>query len=334
MVLFCIAGLFLLSACTGGRSSKDKIEITGTEGLVMNFVPNNPRERVVVGENSEEIRFLIEARNKGTYSEGTTLDGSVFLSGFDPKIITFSGSNPETSTAIPMKSASGGESKFLERRSVLNPVGGYDIFEFVGTINGNNIKLEAYEPIFSATACYRYQTVAGAPVCIDPKPYDVRKDKVCAVQPIALSSQGAPIAVTSIEPEVVGKKYQYRITIKNVGGGDVVRAEPAKCNPHQPDTTLQLSRKDFDLVQFTEAKIQENPLTCRPLVNFEGDTKKYIRLIDGSAFIICTLDKQLIDTQTTAFTTPLEITLGYTYRNNIQRSIQIIKVKEDQSTGE
>ena len=342
---FFLVLLISISACSGKKDVKTSLEEirVGTEGIVINFLPNAPPEKVYVERDGESLPFdiVLKIDNKGAYpqpDEGTggtaPQHGKVFLSGFDQNIIEIKAkdTNTEPKSSDLSKMA-------LEGKSTINPNGGQDILSFTGTIRGDNLNAEKYEPTLLATACYHYETTAGPSVCIDPNPYStVKERKVCEVQDITLSNQGAPIAVIKIDEEALAKKTQFKITIKNVGNGDALKDEAAenKCNPYGENIDQKISREDIDKVKLEHIKISETALDCGPFADTtEGSIKSssggFVRLVNGEGFVICELGYDAYSNKISAYTTPILIKLSYGYRTTVERKL-LIK-KETSSLG-
>lgn len=315
--------LISISGCSGKKTSQSVEEMrVGTEGLVINFVPNNPPDKIHVEQGAEELsRFeaVLEVRNKGAYPQPDenipAPIGKIFLSGYDTNILEFDKNPPIEETS----------NKPLDGKSTINPNGGLDFITFKGKVLVGNLNVERYEPIIQATACYLYRTIAGPSVCIDPNPYStVKERKVCEVKDITLASQGAPMAITKIEEEAFATKTQFKITIKNVGGGDVLHHRSIdKCSP----TGEKIGREDVDKVYIIWAKIGAKSLTCGPFATNQGGVVKGvsgdIRLLNGEGFAICELPSQDYANTKSAYLTPIEIQLMYGYRTSIDKKIVI-----------
>ena len=309
--------MLVLSSCKLGKQEKqDRFEATGTEAITMKFLSNSPPDRIVVGDADVDFKVMVEARNVGAYPESTSeIAGSIFIGGYDKTILNFKVGDAD-STTLSFKD------KFLQGRSGLNPNGGYDLLQYDGKVIALNLPVGKYNPTLSLTSCYKYQTNANPSVCIDPNPYSDTTKKICTIQPITLSSQGAPVAVTRIEEDIISNKIYFRITVKNVGSGDVLGVLPERCSPE----AQVLKRDEFDLVKLEEIKLSNTDLkaSCKPLVGASSDS---IRLINGEGTIIC--DTTLTDdmkNQKQGYTTPLKIKLEYTYRNFFQKPIEILKL--------
>lgn len=312
-VLLIIASF--LASCSGGGGSGSGMEaMEGTDGLLLEFLPNSPPARIIVGQEDDTFGIVMQGRNGGAFSASgsNSLIGRIFLGGYDRNIIDIE------------ESSQGMESKFLEKRDAANPKGGLDLFEFEGKVNAGSLLAESYSFNLLATACYEYGTKAGPSVCIDPMPYEEGIEKACSIGQISLGSQGAPIAITEIEEEVLAEEIQFRITIKNAGGGRAIKKGTVEdCNPFDNKVDL---RQNVDFVYLTEGpKIGSDVLTCRP-----SNDDRSIRLIEGEGFIICKWPKPAAMKEKTyglkqGYTTPLTISLDYIYMISIQQPVQVIK---------
>ena len=320
-VLFLIL-LISISGCKGKkdvRKALDEIR-TGTEGIVMSFLANAPPSRIIVEQGIDNPPFdvILELKNKGAYPQPenaiTAPPGKVYLSGYDKNIISFDKNSLEDLSGKP-----------LEGKSTINPIGGFDFLTFKGTVNIENLIVEKYEPTLQAIVCYQYWTIAGPSVCIDPDPYStITEKKVCNVQSISLSSQGAPIAVTKIEEDALATKTQFRITIKNVGSGEVFKdSSLEKCSPFGE----KVGREDIDKVYVNFVKVGNKELACRPFIDradqFVKGASGYVRLINGEGTIICELPGSDYASTKSAYTTPINIYLQYAYRNTIEKKLLI-----------
>ena len=326
-IFFILILLILISGCKGKKSAEKSLEEirSGTQGIVMNFLPNFPPEKVHVdADNTFDV--ILEVRNLGAFPQSDEISdsadtlGKIYLSGYDSNIVRF---EPYFKSL---------NERLLGGKSAINPVGGSDIVKFTGMVIVDNLNVEKYEPILLTTLCYRYDTISEPSVCIDPEPYPTAQEKkVCEVNDITLSSQGAPIAVTRIDEEAFASGTQFKITIKNVGGGDVIKTSDdsiEKCNPFSGFGALggeKFGVEDIDKVRLEEIKAGKNKLKCGPFIDgsLKGESG-YIRLLNGEGTIVCQLLKEAYGSNT-AYITPLQIKLSYVYRTSIQKKIQIIK---------
>ena len=301
--------ILLLNACSlQKQASKDPIR-TGSEGLQLILIDNLPKE-IVVGNDDQPIIFSIDVRNRGAYPEtleGTEFVGFVWFSGFDPKAMPI---EPVGTALTP-----------IEGRNPANPAGGQALVDFSAKILPKNLNVGKYSPKLLANVCYRYQTIANPDVCIEPDQLSTtlsRITPVCRAKDVSLGTQGAPVAIDRVEQTTLPNEIQFKITIKNVGKGEVVDPT-ASCSSQG---SALLTRQNLDRVKASSVKIgaEGKELACRPL-----DENNMVRLIDGTGYIICTLSKKDI-TIKTAYVTPLTITLSYDYKQSVDKQITINKI--------
>ena len=71
------------------RSTEKSIK--GSDGIIINFIENNPQDRYIVSEDEEPITIALEMRNKGSFPKEDDKNdlsrGQVYVSGFDRDII-------------------------------------------------------------------------------------------------------------------------------------------------------------------------------------------------------------------------------------------------------
>ncbi len=341
VLLILISGFSCSLKNLGSSTKKDTKKTvedlrTGTDGIVANFLPNNPPPIVHAEDNlPNAVDVILELANKGAYPQPDdnvkSVNGKIFLSGYDKNILKFGQDGEKYFEDLSKKSLSG--------KSLVNINGGSDVVIFNGNVNLENLKVNKYEPSLLATVCYEYNTVAGPSVCIDPDPYSiVQQKKVCQVNSITLTNQGAPIAITNIDEEAFATKTQFKITIKNVGQGEVIKSNKAdsaqssgsngdtinKCDPFG---TNKLAREDIDKVYAEEISIGQDRLLCYPFIDKPAKADQgFIRLLNGEGSIICEFEKTAPNSYpggNTAYTTPLKIILSYVYKTTAQRSFLI-----------
>lgn len=301
LVLLC---LLLVAACAQQPTDQENQPEDfrhGTEGLSMRFGTNLPPARLF---DTEPFHALLEIENRGTYNLGKPGD-KIYLSGFDPTIIQ---GIDTTGISIPV----------LEGRGAFLPQGGFDTVNFRGRLRSlYDKRIDKYDATLLATACYGYETVASASVCIDPNPFaPTRQQKICTPAAVATGSQGAPIAVTSVDVDAAPSRTRFTITVQNLGGGDVFRQGGQflnKCNPNSGG----LSYEDVDYVQVADVTISDQSIkqSCKPL-----DATGHLRLPNGIGTLYCELTSM---TGQSPYTTPLNIVLRYGYRQSITQYIEI-----------
>jgi hypothetical protein len=270
---------------------------TGGQGLVMNFAPNLPPTTLY---ETEGFNTIIELENRG--ASNLEVGNKIYLSGFDPRIIT---GIPRDGISIPT----------IEGKNQYNLQGGFDQVAFSGTIA--RLQGDTYPTPVMATACYHYETIAAETVCIDSDPFGPRlESKVCTPTNVGAGTQGAPISVNNIEVDARPGKTIFRIRISNVGGGDVFRKNVIqKCNP---SSAAKLGFEDIDYVELTSVEVGGLSITptCKPL-----DTN-HIPLRNGQGVVTC----EMPTTGSSAYVTPIIIKLRYGYRDVIRRDTTIYRV--------
>lgn len=268
---------------------------SGKEGIVIGFPKDSPPAKVYRGS---KLNMVLEVRNKGAFSRVGSL-GMVYLHGFDPDSIFLSNYNPTSkywSIAIPETTA---KSPYLTE-------GGYNLIEVPET-EGVKVKYgDSTSQKIMATTCYEYQTVATPSVCVVANPTQVLKEKVCTPAPVTMTNQGAPVAVTKVEEEVMENALNFIITVQNVGDGKVINRESLANCP------MQLRYEHMNIVNF-QVGLSTYEAKCNP-----SDGK--VRLIDGKGVIFCRIDVELL----TSYYAPLNIILNYGYSSSVTKDVQIV----------
>ncbi len=293
--------LILLTACQTTKKQAGSVfdYRTGSEGLQIQFVPNLPPSTLY---ETEDLNVMLDVYNVGASKIGGSGD-RIYLSGFDPRIIT---GIPSTGMQIPS----------IEGKSQYNSQGDFDRVSFNGVIS--RLQGDMYPAPLLATACYEYTTIASSTVCVDPDPFGTGvRTKVCTPTSLGMGSQGGPVAVSNIEVDARPGKTAFRIHVSNVGGGDVFKLSSstlARCNPYD---SKGLSYDELDYVQLADVQVGGTSIrqSCKPLDN--GD----IPLRSGSGTVYCEYGTN----GNNAYVTPITVTLNYAYRQQTRRDVQIYK---------
>ncbi|MBI4438529.1 hypothetical protein HY640_01195 [Candidatus Woesearchaeota archaeon] len=300
-LLFLVALLVVLAGCSGGSSDPgaggDKFK-SGTKGLGLAFMPGVPPDRFL-GEG--RFGVAVQVRNLGT-SDIEQGQGTVFISGFDPGIIT----GMETSADVGR----------LSGRSSFTPEGELNVVEFEGVVSLQE-GVDAYRPVLLATACYSYQTWAVPVVCVDSDSSSTGQE-VCSSKDVSLSGgQGAPVAVTKVQLSPSSEKLRFVIDVSNVGGGAVFSEQAMeRCSPYSEG----LSFRDIDLVRLESVEVAGRDITgsCKPL------TDGHIKLINGKRSIFCELGVEDLG-ERPAFNSPMNVRLKYGYRDSVQKKVELVR---------
>ena len=300
IAIFTVLVLLLGTACSGlmkDRGDTRRIDDfhTGTEGVVLEFFPGSPPTRIYEGD---PLDIIVKYANRGA----TTVEyGKIYISGYDSYYVDFQPREwPFTS---------------LEGRSIYNPEGlMFETVEFSDPAVNMPANVDVFPQTFKITGCYKYRTEAAAEVCIDPDPLRVGvEDKVCIVHDVGLGSQGAPVAVTSVQEDIAKDRVNFKISVSNVGGGTVLSS-------HQGVIHLEDCHKDLERDEVNEVEIDTwlsgKQLTCKPDI---------IRLVNGIGYSFC---QGNVDTKE-AYTTILNINLRYGYKESVARRVDILRLPGD-----
>ncbi len=316
-IVFIVLLLFIVG-CTGSDNTdandvQDTYRI-GTEGLVLNFIDNFPPTRVFDKEVANSFQVMLEVANRGAHDIPKT-DADFYISGYDKNIIR----DLRGRDNLDKKDRLSGQ---LAGKSYFNPDGASEYLEFKGTVNQlSGLNIDIYPATLLVTACYKYSTIANAQVCIDPSPFATGvTNKVCTPQAVATGSQGAPIAISSIDVDARPQNTRFKVYVQNVGGGDVFKeGKMVQCDP---ENNLGLTFQELDYVRVESINVGGDaidPVKCNPLTSEDGGY--YMRLTNGQGFMVC----EYPTSGTGAYTSPLTVELSYGYRDTVAKHIEIVK---------
>jgi len=290
--LFILLILTVFSGCTSGSGSNNDGDINylrGTQGIEHQFLRGSPPNNVY---NGDTFGVGLELMNKGV----TPALVYYFFTGFDPYVFAFD----HSFGSIMMNDA----------RTQYNFEGGYDIVEALVTVYTPPESDSFTQPI-KAIVCYDYETKVEAPICIDPQPNKGDTDDVCQAGPGEVGGgQGAPVAVTSITQEAQPWKTRFKVTVSNVGGGQVLdhSITPYCIDPHN-------RQMEYDRV-YIECVWLGNEQACLPC------EPNPVLIRDGGGTFYCRHD--MIGTTTwNAYKTLLNMRLSYGYKNTIEKTILV-----------
>jgi hypothetical protein len=277
--------------CSTGEPKRYDVDIhTGTQGLVLRFLPQTPPAIVYSGESMD---IQIEVSNKGAYEVN---NGLLYLTGFDKSIIDVGYEFVDIPTI-------GGKAEYMRE-------GGKNVVSLSSILNheisvGLPSGVDGYDTKIEAIACYYYKTTATIPICIDANP---RIDTHDACRPTSVSggSQGAPVAVSNVQVEPGYGKLRLILTLNNVGNGVIIDEESCP---------FGYKYGELGNIESLEVNLKGIDLLCNP------DT---VKLSGGSAKVYCHADiSDLINTG--AYKTPLTIDFEYGYKTAISTSLEIRK---------
>ena len=304
-----LISLLLLSCkrVPAGEEPRDTAAIlrqvqTGTQGVEISVLPNYPPAQVY---DQNELLAIIEVKNRGNH-DLEPQDCFIQISGFDPNII-LGGFNQPRSCAE--------NTGMLEGKNVYNIEGGSNQLEFKSSTITLPPDVFEYKPTLNFVTCYNYETVANPSVCIDPLLFQVTAEqRTCTPHDVGMGGgQGAPVGVSLVGVDMVGRKAIFEINVKNFGTGRVLSpySDIRSCGQASLEYT-DLDKVGYD-VQMTGGSL----LDCKPRDGL-------VRLTNNLGKIICQFDVP----GASAFETPLTVKLNYNYIQSFQKGIQIVKTPE------
>ncbi len=307
VVPFLLILVLLIASCSrvpAGEKPRDTAAIlrqvqTGTQGVEISVLPNYPPAQVY---DQNELIALVEVKNRGNHNLEAQ-DCFIQISGFDPNII-LGGFNQPRSCAENIGT--------LEGKNVYNVEGGANQLEFKSSTITLPPGVFEYKPTLSIVACYNYQTVANPSVCLDPLLYQVTAEqKTCLPRDVVMGGgQGAPVGVSLVGVDMVGRKAIFEINVRNFGSGRALSpySDIRSCGQ------ASLEYTDLDKVAFDVQMTGGSLLDCKPRDGL-------VRLTNGMGKLVCQFDIP----GASAFETPLTVNLNYNYIQSFQKQIQIVK---------
>jgi hypothetical protein len=316
MRLLIIIILLTLVIVGGCRQGPSPLEIfTGTKGVTVEFHKSIPPKKVFEGEI---IQLFVDIENEGafTWDNNPTRNGVVQLD-FDPLYFL--------ETRQPNQF-------HIHGKSVDWP-SGERISHYVSSLTVKSVPGTRENPItpITVSVCYPYETTLSTDICIDRDVLDAEAHPVCENKEVyTFSSQGAPVAVTKIESDMIPTGTDtvqpvFRITLTNVDDGLVLYNNPFSpvstiCAIDLPGTTIQ----DLNVLRVQAWLGSENTiLKCVP---------ENVRLWQKKGETTCTIDpnraaQASVDmTPTGNYVSILTVKADYVYRNFDQRDVTIYRL--------
>jgi len=237
----------------------------------------------------------------------------------DNQIKSYDDSKVEINPVITKKFSSLEPPGPFKGKSIYTPEGTSKYVEFNAKARLLDALAEQHTTQVVLTSCYKYYTEATEEICIDANPASV-SDKVCKTSPVNLNDQGAPVAITKIEPKILPHEdkveLQLNINIENKGDGQVVAFDKLK----EACSAAKLARSDWNEVTIKEIRLGKFTYT-------EGDDCKPnpIHLGSGENSFKCTIKDSDITKETAAFESLVYIKLEYGYSESISKTIVVEK---------
>jgi hypothetical protein len=306
--------LFLLTACPTSNLPVSFNPYQGSEGVTLEFATNGPPPKVFANET---FNVIAKIQNKGAYNASAIFFDLIYDTYYFEAAELRNSPNPNADRNRAMVS--------LEGKTFYNPQGSFTTEEFL--LRAKPIEGERESPTSTIlfNLCYPYQTRLAAEVCLDSDPFnmDVRK-KTCSALPKMYSNQGAPVAITKIEPRMTVKRGSdteptmisptFTITFKNLAKGIIIQKTTADLGQQ---CTLTDTNKTLWGKADVAARISDKPMSCTPsTLNFVND----------EATTTCRLQNDQDGFMTIQFLTQpdvLLVTLDYLYLSAASKTVTI-----------
>lgn len=309
MLLVLLVLATALSACSPSRSSRDVNYFSGIGEVTFEFLKDSPPSETYEGSDFI-VSFLV--KNQGPIDLNETMAGKISIS-YDPFYL-----EPAIATQSPLSPLK----IALLGRDYDYPPGESRIYDYV-RLKAKSVEGQRQIPetqLF-ASLCYPYKTVLDVETCMDiSKVYPSERPTSCTSSQQSFSGQGSPMAITSIEPEMLptsDKKVrpQFKINIENKGQGTLLapvnESVLDKACSVQPSMT-----RDWNTV-FVSASLLGKKMECMP---------SQVRLSNGIGFTRCTFSNEADYVATRSnYLTQLHVELSYVYSQSISKEITIIR---------
>ncbi|MFA6889217.1 MAG: hypothetical protein WC254_07005, partial [Candidatus Woesearchaeota archaeon] len=265
---------------------------TGSEGVILTFLTDP-----LVFYDHQYLNLQLMVQNMGAYNSP---EGKIVISGYDPAIVNINPDPIELPDDFYGKSyiAPEGATYFLTVEEDA-PV----------TLNLG----DSYESTLQASLCYTYQSIATPTVCLLYYPEDTN---ICRQDSIFLSSQGGPVAVIEVKQQYMQDQVRFTVLLQHLGDGTIV-------NPYDTEA--------YDACPFGLEKDDINHVNVKMEINELGDpecipSNGYVTINEnGEGTIVCTFTLR----EQKTYTTPLRITLDYSYLSLIENDFAIHESSSD-----
>ncbi|MBW3010918.1 hypothetical protein KY326_01725 [Candidatus Woesearchaeota archaeon] len=271
--------------------------IGGTNGLLLEFSPDRPRDKVFSG-GADPFDVEIQLINDGEW-EVMKDDVTVTLSGLDPAEFGYTEArkNPDEDLLAKYRDPQG---------TVIPSNAVYIIYE---SLNREQPVLGDTTYPVRADICYKYGTNAISSLCIR-KDLRSREEGVCAVDGSrVVQNSASPVQVVELtENAASSTALAFTFRIQKKGNGKVYRLA-SDCNPQRVDENRVFVEIDTGLPGLVCSGLREG-----------SDNTGYADLRAGEAIIRC---KQDIAVQND-FVKSINIKLQYDYKETISTSIAVL----------
>jgi len=307
-IIIAVITTMILTGCSTTSTNTYRV---GTTGLVIEFSKANP---VSVYEH-EEFGTEMFIKNTGSYNVLSANPGKLRVL-YDTYRISSKLGNSTSNVEVPDIALYG--------KSQYYPIGEEAPVDFYFTSNSLTDLREGAKTTISYNLCYPYTTEFTTMTCMDTT--TANKADVASACTTEVydgqAGQGAPIAITKIEPEILLQQNyirpQYKIYIENLGGGYV--SSMNSCDMSQISGIVGDTNNDYSGKVRVYANLSGDKLDCG------ADKSGILKLVDSSSFITCYLsstNENKYSRTSKNYLTPLTVRVEYTYVTLEKQDIEI-----------
>lgn len=300
--------LVFFSACSGLNPRPYETDFhTGTNGIVLEFLPNSPPDEVIEGSI---LPIFLSVSNIGAFSLNSSTPGVFSLSFTEAFLKKVPNSAPSDWNVLPSDGYFFGKSMFYPEGEIK--------YQLLPSLFADKLPGQITNPsvIISTSLCYPYRTILSDEFCIDTTPMtgDVRRT-ICKLEDKTYpQGQGGPVSVSSIKFEMQQYGLHMRpvlfIEIQNVGGGRVLA--PSDFSMACQDQSSLSKRWNHVIVR---AQLSGEELIC---VN--GG------LLDlNNGIIRCYMESGGFGAHLNYYAN-LQISIDYVYRSSISKEFEIYRI--------
>lgn len=284
--------IVLLTGCTGSTGTiQDPTIRSGTRGVTAKFL--DPPNHVLYANSPASITY--EIANEGA----SLVDEGILSISVEDALVELQGDRVRTFA--------------LQGRSTGYPTGDKTLQSAQLHVKQLSPQTTAATTRIGLNICYPYETIADTSICLDTDTIGLVAKKACTPTPITLSSQGAPITVTRIEPLLVPHEQgnldaSFIITLQNAGTGQI----------YAPDKSAEACAAVSTGAKWNTATIQatiaDSTLTCDP-----------VTFTNRQATVRCTLPGGLPKSAGT-YTTTMTVQVSYGYTFTLTKQLPITRI--------
>ncbi|MCS7134562.1 MAG: hypothetical protein NZ889_01750 [Candidatus Pacearchaeota archaeon] len=268
--------------------------VFNTTALQLSFVPDAPPKEVNYGV---AFPIYVEVKNSGGYDIPPGA-ANFYLTGIGENLLN-----------IRKKLTNRGA---LTKKTPLQP-GSSEVLNFADSAQVAHRFPNPFNLTFKIVSCYSYATTTQTTICVG------KKD--CPAIPLAGnkittgSNTAAPIQITELKEQVMGNKLYILFKVQNKGTGEVYLPTTDCDKIEAEDIAEKLKRNRIAIVVRAEGF----------LCNLQSSEPPYVtvRSLEGTTqegyTVVC---EKTIGTE--SYVMPIEIILGYKYRESITKTITVL----------